>query len=99
MKCSRCKHDRPDLSDEHGTAALCLHDQPFGFTREDARRHRREADRLREYMDQPCQTKELFGGGVLLVDDPGETMRKGDLLAWHESMADRIEALLPPEGP
>lgn len=52
----------------HALAALCLHGQPFGFTREDART-------LRECVehDKPCDIPRLL------------------------HLADRIEALLPPE--
>jgi hypothetical protein len=48
-------------------AALCLHDQPFGFTREDVARLRFEA----QY----------------------EVSHE-----WYTSLADRIEALLPPKS-
>ena len=57
-------------------AAFCLHNQPFGFTREDAINHREGA--------KACVLQ-------------WQTIGPGSLHDWHESMADRIEALLPPE--
>lgn len=53
----------------HVLAALCLHGQPFGFTREDVEMLRKEANRWSH----------------------------GDAGAAVETLADRIEALLPPE--
>ncbi len=58
-------------SDRHALAALCLHDQPFGFTREDA---------------EWCVAASYAFANPHL---------KRNLL----SLADRIEALLPPESP
>ena len=54
----------------HAMAALCLHEQPFGFTREDV-------DGLRIMMDREGPRIHLYGSVA--------------------SLADRIEALLPPE--
>lgn len=62
--------------DRHGIAALCLHGQPFGFTREDVRR-------LREYPD-------LYGGLQ-------RTCVEAEWQQFVDSLADRTEALLPPE--
>ena len=59
----------------HGLAALCLHNQPFGFTREDVRYLRACADIVGEVQGGHYHTEE------------GELHR----------IADRIEALLPPE--
>ena len=70
-------------------AALCLHDQPFGFTREDVVRHRECAKRDREIFH-------VAG----LSDDPEDDyveFEAAHRIDWHESMVDRIEALLPPE--
>jgi hypothetical protein len=58
----------------HALAALCLHGQPFGFTREDVRLLRNAAD---DYRDGENHLWPI-GGGLL-------------------ALADRIEALLPPE--
>lgn len=61
----------------HALAALCLHEQEFGFTRTDVTMHREAAQR--------CFTD-------------GQTVGPGSLEHWHNSMADRIEALLPPKS-
>ena len=58
----------------YGLGALCLHDQPNGFTREDAENHRTCASFL------------------------SKAAAYRDLAEWHYSMADRIEALLPPDN-
>ncbi len=62
-------------------AAMALHEQPFGFTREDAERHRAYAqvkgDAAKQQRFKNHHLEEQAG--------------------WHKSMADRIEALLPPE--
>ena len=64
---------------DHGTAAACVHDQPFGFTRGDVRTLNEAAVCAQNYLDD---------GG-----HPGlEDLRDRCL-----SLADRIEALLPPE--
>lgn len=68
------EHHMADLSPRrHGIAALCLHGQPFGFTREDVKL-------LREGIVHE-QAEYL----------PVEATRISDL-------ADRIEALLPPDA-
>ncbi len=58
-------------------AAACLHEQLFGFTREDVENHRGRSAHL-HVTGIDCEDK----------------LRMAD---WHDSMADRIEALLPPE--
>ena len=60
----------------HGLAALCLHGQPFGFTREDVK----VLSRASEYA--------LRQWGPVVA---------GQDIAMLSSLADRIEALLPPE--
>lgn len=68
----------------HGLAALCLHDQPFGFTREDVEIVRWAADEA-EWSARR---------------GPGQTQEEAEAeaRARYEDLADRIEALLPPEG-
>ena len=66
---------------DHSAAAVALHEQPFGFTRSDAFNHRTEASALR----RRAESDKVARLAMLGVAD------------WHESMADRIEALLPPE--
>lgn len=61
--------------ERHALAALCLHNQPFGFTRGDVRYLRACADIVGEVQGGHYHTEE------------GELHR----------IADRIEALLPPE--
>lgn len=62
----------------HAAAALCLHGQPFGFTREDV-------SVLRQLP--------TFVRGLGLGPDPD------GVAAYLPGLADRIEALLPPEAP
>ena len=63
-------------SRRQAVAALCLHEQEFGFTRDMPQTLRTAAEKLRVLTDAPH---------------------------WHwtdlNRMADRIEALLPPEEP
>lgn len=75
-------------------AALCLHGQPFGFTRFDSDRHRECAagydhalNALRDYVAGSGREAQAFASQE-------DEMRRNR--QWHESMADRIEALLPP---
>ena len=59
----------------HALAALCLHDQPFGFRREDV-------------------------SGLRFLSESREGSAAGDLIVFQLALArlaDRIEALLPPE--
>jgi len=56
-------------SEAHATAALCLHNQDFGFTRED----------------------------VKLVHSVGAWHDNAGVMVSLRNLADRIEALLPPE--
>ena len=58
-----------ELQDPHGVAALCLHGQPFGFTR----------------------------GDVLLCRGNLEHPDSHEIWTKLADLADRIEALLPPE--
>ena len=68
-----CNVNAPNLP---ALAALCLHEQPFGFTQADATMHRDAA--------HACITS-------------GQTIGPGSMHEWHISMAERLEALLPPE--
>ena len=67
----------------HALAALALHGQPWGFTREDAAHLRALADAI----DRAATAQELF---ILLQASDPEPLR---------DLADRIEALLPPREP
>lgn len=81
-----CKVDGAD--ERHALATLCLHGQPFGFTWDDVDRHREAANRDREIFH-------VAG----LSDDPDDDYVESEAaqrIEWHESMADRIAALLPP---
>ena len=79
----------------HAAAAVCLHGQEYGFTREDVRRHRAMAGGARETLEKH-KNPPTSGAACLAWQraiDHGH-----ERIEWHESMADRIEALLPPEG-
>jgi|GEM_PF-5489211 len=71
---------------QHGAAALALHAQPFGFTREDVLLVRA----LLLAQDCRCANKELRRENG--CRDCADFMRA-------RSLADRIEAFLPPEAP
>jgi len=74
----------------HADAAMCLYGQPFGFTREDVRRHRNSAILLQEQLDRQ--------GSKPTWDFPFDEIESAKFqMIWHISMANRIEALLPPE--
>lgn len=79
----------------HGLAALCLHDQPVGFTREDVTRHRAMASCVRDLLLTNSEPPSDSITGV--VQWARATEHGEERIDWHESMADRIEALLPPE--
>lgn len=64
----------------HAVSAVYLARQPFGFTRLDVDRHREQEGTRR----------------VQMVSDPNYRQAHEELADWHRSMADRIEALLPP---
>ena len=64
----------------HGLAALCLHDQDFGFTRLDVTSLRWEAEGT-------------YDRSLPLSNDLNVSAR------FKFDLADRIEALLPPENP
>ncbi|MCK5316316.1 MAG: hypothetical protein KAJ55_00300 [Anaerolineales bacterium] len=68
------------IENRHGVAALCLHEQEFGFTPEDVENHRHLATTLRRRATQD----KLARPTMLAIAD------------WHDSMSARIEALLPP---
>lgn len=81
--CGEVGIDHPET--RHALAALALHGQPFGFTHEDA-------DRLRNI---------LFDSTWGAFREEAAHLDPGNLDAaykWAESLADRIEALLPPRG-
>ena len=70
-----------DPRDLHATAAFCLDGQPFGFTRKDVERHREQAEHRRR----------------LAVEDADWARAHHEYADWHDSMANRIAAMLPPE--
>ncbi len=75
-----------------------------GFTQGDVEEHRRYA----EHADIAVRMlrKALDGGGppttlhdsISIRDRSKKLDRAISRAAWHHSMADRVEALLPPEG-
>ena len=68
------------VENRHAMAAACLYEKPFGFTKEDVDRHRWKAEQCRD------RAKGFRDGTEMWSHDA----------VWHDSMADRIEALLPP---
>lgn len=79
-----------DARDIHALAALCLHDQPFGFTREDVIRLRMFARWTEE------DVAKVFRSGQAPHSDFGsESVADAQEL---RALADRIEALLPPDA-
>ncbi len=83
--------------DAHETAAKCLHGQPFGFTHEDVRRHREQAALLRD-MEIEVESQgdqQTDGENAEFIRQQHERWIRE--AAWHESMAERLAALLPPE--
>ncbi len=80
-----------DLGPRHAMAARCLDGQDYGFTWEDVRHNREQAAMMRDTLEQWGDVA-AAGDGVVVV------ARQQELIAWHESMADRIEALLRPES-
>lgn len=70
----------------HKLAALALHGQPFGFTREDVK------DEGQAYHDAVVAARHAGDRG-----DEEERQRLKEMARRHLHRADRIEALLPPE--
>jgi len=70
----------------HAVAAVCLHGQPFGFTRDDVGLMLLARDAGRIVTDEPGGVPRYAGRPLTF----GEHNRLRDL-------ADRIEALLPPD--
>lgn len=68
--------------DRHFTAAVCLYGQPFGFTREDLKAINEGVGGIFGRCAEFCV------GGCSCGDDARRL----------ENLADRIRALLPPEG-
>lgn len=86
-------------------AALCLHGHPQGFTREDvamARRlatYRQASMRERMLQAQYGDAEEVNRArNEAMAGDQGGLQLSAKYRAWLESIAARIEALLPPEG-
>ena len=73
------------LAERHAIAAMCLHEQPYGFTWADV-------DQIRGYAKAQAAGSET-------VREAGGSEMADRMLADSErlnSLADRIEALLPP---
>jgi hypothetical protein len=77
-----------DTSARHGLAALALYGQTFGFTREDVKACRSAAARYAALARDAASTGSEVQRGAFQV-----------ISAQSASLADRIEALLPPEEP
>lgn len=74
------------LGNRHGIAAAALHDQPFGFTREDV------VDEHQAYHDAVMLARHFQDSGM-----ERERLACKERARRHKERADRIEALLPPE--
>lgn len=77
----------------HGCAALCLEEQPFGFTREDVEKLRAMASKARESsMDAALKLSddlvETVGEASKLIETQDDLEYDSDFL---RSLADRIE--------
>jgi hypothetical protein len=75
----------------HALAALCLHGQPFGFTREDVDLLHRT---INGYVRRIEEAQERVNEGPWVRN--GIVMNEASVAALRD-LADRIEALLPPE--
>ena len=84
--------------DAHKTAAKCLYGQPFGFTHEDVRRHREQAAMFWRWVREAQERSMLQAPNPNEFGFASSLDRNISRAAWHESMASRIAALLPPEG-
>ncbi len=72
---------------DHAIAAICLHGHPFGFTREDVSLLRTEAKKaIGAPSGRPGRPTVAYAFGS-----------RGSPYQRLEDLADRIEALLPPE--
>lgn len=79
---------RLDAESRKTLAIRSLHRQPFGFTREDVAWHRGSATLLEASLRIHRLSTVPGGDGVRIIEAERD---------WHSSMADRIEALFPPE--
>jgi len=81
------EHSHAGLSREmsHALAAVALHGQPFGFTREDVVALRRVVEIAREHEDRGPR------------DEGWQSPEFSAAVARAESAVDRLAALLPPE--
>lgn len=84
----------------HAVAALALWEQTYGFTWDDVDRHEVLAKRA-ETRWLLRRDRAMRDGGFLFRSP--EALRESDEIdaerRWHESMAARIAALLPPREP
>lgn len=85
------------VESRHALAALCLHEQPFGFTAKDvaglryqALLCRADAARWRDNREDRLVTEAMRHGLAAQYDGAS---------VWYENLADRISALLPPDHP
>ena len=78
----------PPWASSHAIATYHLYEQPFGFTREDVQRHRDYAASLEGSLRIHRMAPIKGSNGIARIESERD---------WHVSIADRIEALLPPE--
>ena len=77
---------RLDQEFRHGLAARCLHEQEFGFTREDV------VDERQAYHDAVVLARHYQD-----IDMEEQRLACRERARRHMERAERIEALLPPE--
>lgn len=81
----------------HGTAALCLHGQPFGFTWEDVDALNAAAEAIEREVRTDSLRSQMQAPPNAFVGDLGNQLRGlSQRAARLRSTARRIEALLPP---
>lgn len=80
------------VESRHRMAALALYGQPFGFTHEDVRDLRKQADALE-------LSYALAAAFVPPSDHQRDTPAVSAMADRFRALADRIAALLPPEAP
>ena len=85
--CSRYPNPWVVVKDRYVMAAICLHGQPFGFTREDVSLIRNAAQEIYSSLRLWKDGREVGNEDIWGADN----------MEQIKSLADRIEALLPPE--
>jgi len=80
-----------DSGDRHALGAVCLHQQPYGFTHDDPYILREVAETIDKLCDGPKMV-----GIARIKSEMGEEVSVYYYVEHLQRLADRIEALLPP---